>query len=60
MIEAGVPVVPGSKEPVHQADEALEMAGREGDREKIDAATPALLRQCQELGETLAFLKEPE
>ena len=26
MIEAGVPVVPGSKEPVHQADEALEMA----------------------------------
>ena len=34
--------------------EALEMAGREGDREKIDAATPALLRQCQELGETLA------
>lgn len=40
--------------------EALEMAGREGDREKIDAATPALLRQCQELGETLAFLKEPE
>ena len=40
--------------------EALEMAGREGDREKVDAATPALLRQCQELGETLAFLKEPE
>ena len=26
MIEAGVPVVPGSKEPVHQAEEALEMA----------------------------------
>ena len=26
MIEAGVPVVPGSKEPVHTAEEALEMA----------------------------------
>ena len=26
MIEAGVPVVPGSKDPVHQAEEALEMA----------------------------------
>ena len=26
MIEAGVPVVPGSKEPFHQAEEALEMA----------------------------------
>ena len=26
MIDAGVPVVPGSKEPVHQAEEALEMA----------------------------------
>ena len=40
--------------------EALEMAGREGDRERIAAGTPALLRQCQALGETLAFLKEPE
>ena len=40
--------------------EALEMAGREGDREKIAAGTPELLRQCQALGETLAFLKEPE
>ena len=26
MMDAGVPVVPGSKEPVHQAEEALEMA----------------------------------
>lgn len=26
MIEAGVPVVPGSKDPVHKAEEALEMA----------------------------------
>ena len=40
--------------------EALEMAGREGDREKVAAGTPELLRQCQTLGETLAFLKEPE
>ena len=40
--------------------EALEMAGREWDREKVAAGTPELLRQCQALGETLAFLKEPE
>ena len=26
------------------------MAGREGDREKIAAGTPELLRQCQALG----------
>ena len=30
------------------------------DREKIAAGTLELLRQCQALGETLAFLKEPE
>ena len=40
--------------------EALEMAGKAADQAKIAAGTPELLRQCQALGETLAFLKEPE
>lgn len=36
--------------------EALEMAGRAQDTAVLAADTPALLDQCQQLGETLAFL----
>ncbi|MCI5499682.1 MAG: response regulator, partial [Clostridiales bacterium] len=36
--------------------EALEMAGRAQDTAAMAADTPALLDQCQKLGETLAFL----
>ena len=36
--------------------EALEMAGRGGDLEKVHARTQDLLDQCQALGDALAFL----
>ncbi|MFR6378602.1 MAG: response regulator [Evtepia sp.] len=36
--------------------ETLEMAGRGGDLEKVNARTEDLLEQCQKLGDTLAFL----
>ena len=36
--------------------EALEMAGRSGDLEKVNARTEDLLEQCQKLGDALAFL----
>ena len=36
--------------------EALEMAGRGGDLEKVNARTEDLLEQCQKLGDALAFL----
>ena len=36
--------------------ETLEMAGRSGDLEKVNARTEDLLEQCQKLGDALAFL----
>lgn len=36
--------------------ETLEMAGRGGDLEKVNARTEDLLEQCQKLGDALAFL----
>ena len=36
--------------------EILEMAGRGGDLEKVNARTEDLLEQCQKLGDALAFL----
>ncbi len=40
--------------------EALEMAGREKDLAKIADNTSDLLEECDALGETLAFLSEPQ
>lgn len=40
--------------------EALEMAGREKDLAKIADNTADLLEECDTLGETLAFLSEPQ
>ena len=40
--------------------EALEMAGREKDLAKIADNTADLLEECDALGETLAFLSEPQ
>ena len=40
--------------------EALEMAGREKDLAKIADNTTDLLEECDALGETLAFLSEPQ
>lgn len=50
MIEAGIPVVPGSKEPVYTVEEALEMAKTIGFPVMIKASSEVAERACASPG----------